>query len=569
MTGKSGRFSLLAVALLASAATAATIAAVNCDGSTSVPSSPVNQPESGLYDPLAFAYSQPRRFDVANREAPVPPMCYTKTDGVCNPCWTCHTAQHFSNHAADWVLQAEYTFSDTALTNHWSNLFRDNTADIANIADAEAFAWIRQDNYSPLVAALKARSDFPGYVPDLDFSLGFDAEGFAADGSGWRAIRYKPFLGTFWPTNGSTDDVMIRLPPAFRTDLTGKPSRAVYKANLAILEASMCGDPLVDKLNTASLATPIEPVDENAAGIDLDGDGTLATATLIRGLPPTYAGGASGIPAARYDYPEGTEFLHTVRNVDPDVPSMISARMKEVRYMVKRIRFDDWGTARVYEKEHEAKDNGILPQFSGGVDTGLLSDFGWQLQGFIEDQQGRLRLQSYEEHLFCMGCHGNIGVTVNQTFSFPRKLPGTAGWRHQDIRGIPDVPQRGHSKPETLLYFERACGGDEFRANDEILEKFYLAPGQPNAQEILRAAPGGDRDLAHLLFPSRERAIALNKAYMVLVRRQNFDRGRDAVIRAPSNVHQVIENPDAGLEANGRVFSDGRLWLDWNWQPDE
>jgi hypothetical protein len=56
--------------------------------------------------------------------------------------------------------------------------------------------------------------------------------------------------------------------------------------------------------------------------------------------------------------------------------------------------------------------------------VGLLNDFGWQLQGFIEDAEGRLRLQTQEEHLFCMGCHSNIGVTVDQTFSFPRKVPG-------------------------------------------------------------------------------------------------------------------------------------------------
>ncbi len=166
-----------------------------------------------------------------------------------------------------------------------------------------------------------------------------------------------------------------------------------------------------------------------------------------------------------------------------------------------------------------------------------------------------------------MGCHGNLGVTVNNTFAFARKVPGADGWRHQDIRGIPDVPQRGHDTPETLLYFERACGGDEFRANDEILERFYTAPGVPNVAEVLRAAPGGDRDLTHLVFPSRERALALTKAYMVLVRRQNFEQGRDPIVRPVTNVFPAIENEDAGLDANGKVFPDGRLWLDWNWQP--
>jgi hypothetical protein len=164
-----------------------------------------------------------------NFEAVVPPQCYTKTDGEANPCWTCHTSPIASNYLVDWSLQEEYAFSDFALTNHWTNLFADRAAVIASISDEVALGYIRTDNYTPLRQALQARQDYPGWVPDLDFEIGFDPEGFANDGSHWRAIRYKPFLGTFWPTNGSTDDVQIRLPAIFRTDAEGRPSRAVYK----------------------------------------------------------------------------------------------------------------------------------------------------------------------------------------------------------------------------------------------------------------------------------------------------------------------------------------------------
>ena len=118
----------------------------------------------------------------------------------------------------------------------------------------------------------------------------------------------------------------------------------------------------------------------------------------------------------------------------------------------------------------------------------MLNDFGWQLQGFIEDARGRLRVQTEEETRFCMGCHSTIGVTVDQTFSFARKVPGTAGWRHQDLRGILDVPQAGHPEPEILTYFKRVGGGDGFRANTEILDRFFPT-GALAVDKVLRAAP--------------------------------------------------------------------------------
>ena len=39
-----------------------------------------------------------------------------------------------------------------------------------------------------------------------------DAHAPESTGSDWRTVRYQPFPGAFWPTNGSTGDVFIRLP---------------------------------------------------------------------------------------------------------------------------------------------------------------------------------------------------------------------------------------------------------------------------------------------------------------------------------------------------------------------
>ncbi|MCA9716387.1 MAG: hypothetical protein KC468_17070, partial [Myxococcales bacterium] len=379
------------------------------------------------------------------------------------------------------------------------------------------------------------------------------------DGSGWRAFRYKPFLGTFWPTNGSADDVMIRLPDAFRQAADGAPSRAIYQINLAILEAAIAGDPAAGD----ELRWPTEALDETAAGVDLDGDGALTRgAVTLAGLPVSYVGGAAGWPVRRGVYPEGAEFLHSVRYLDPDAPSLIAPRMKELRYAKKVKELDRWAMIQAYERERDEKDEGRLPVYTGSPLVGLRNAFGWQLQGFIEDEAGRLRLQTHEEHLFCMGCHSTIGVTVDQTFAFARKLPGARGWAYQDLAGVPDVPQLGHARPEALVYFTRAGAGDEFRSNDELLARFF-PNGQLDEREVLRAAPGGDLDLRYLVTPSRARALALNRAAMVRARHQDYIHGRDPVLAPARNVHQVIENGSTGLAEQGRTYLDGRLRLDW------
>ncbi|MEW6775993.1 MAG: hypothetical protein AB1405_06855 [Bdellovibrionota bacterium] len=513
---------------------------------------------SSSYDPLAAARASLGKIE--NPEATVPPQCYTKTESLSNPCWTCHAKATPTNHKDDWKLQEEYAFSEFALTNHWKNLFRDNSSAIAEMSDEEILSYVREDNYTPLYEYAWG-TDYTGWRPDLDFRKGFDEESFARDGSEWRAFRYKPFLGTFWPTNGSTDDVFIRLPPMFRRDGGGNPSRDIYKINLALLETSL-GTPW-----DAPLERDVGPLNETLAGFDLDGSGAVGgTVTKVRALPASYVGGAAAVPIHRNLYPQGTEFLHTVRYIDPDAPSLLSARMKEVRYSRKFDFLEGWAIARVYENAFNEKEEGKLPGFGGSPLIGLRNDLGWLLQAFIEDGDGRLRAQTHEEHQFCMGCHTGIGVTVDQTFSFPRKVPGLAGWGWQDARGIKDVPQAGHGKPEILTYFERVKGGDEFRANAEVLGRFFPG-GVLDETEVRRAAPGGDKDIAHLVAPSRERALLLDKAYRALVLRQDFAHGRDAIASPPGNVHPNILNGSTGLAEAGIVHTDGVLWLDWNWQP--
>jgi len=488
-----------------------------------------------------------------NREAVIPPQCYTRTEGVHNPCYVCHQNQRSGgeNTMNDADLQVAYTFSDVGTTNHWLNLFENRSARVAAIGDEEILAWIDGDNYSELAGRLEA-AGFDGYVPDLagleQGAAAFDADGFARDGSGWVAFNYKPLPSTFWPTNGSTDDVMIRLPEAFRRAANGTPSRDAYRANLAILEANVKG-----------LATiEARPIDEAVVGADLDGDGVVGTATRLARIS-RFVGGASDHLLLSPLYPQGTEFLHTVRyvGIGADGTVGVSRRMKEVRYMRKSSIVPLAQLAELYREEQYAKEAGYLPGYINRWQQGLDNEMGWLVQGFIEDRNGRLRVQTYEETLFCMGCHTSLGATIDKTFAFPRKVDGAAGWGYIELRNMPDAPNVGETLGEIATYLERVGGGSEFRNNDEMVERWFAADGTLDRVRVAAA------DVYELIAPSRGRALALNKAYRTIVADQDYVFGRDAVIVPPSNVYDEVD-PETAPTLGADRFFEWDIRLDWD-----
>lgn len=490
-----------------------------------------------------------------NPEAVIPPQCYTRTEGRFNPCYTCHQthppASGRPNLMDDAHLQGVYAFSEVGIENHWSNLFVDRRAAIAAIPDAEIRAYVAIDNYTPLIETLRS-SDFRGWIPDLDDlaypERAFDREGRARDGSGWIAFQYKPLPSTFWPTNGSIDDVMIRLPPAFRQDAAGRPSWPVYLANLSMLEAAIKGMDAID--------TP--PIDEQALGVDLDGDGRLGRATRLI-TPGHYLGAARTIPVVRFLYPVGTEFLHTVRYLHVDGQGRIgpAPRMKEVRYLRKDRWVDPATLGALYDEEAWEKQQGFLPQIGWQGERGAVNGFGWRLLGFIEDATGNLRPQSHEETFFCKGCHSSIGATIDQTFAFPRKIPGVRGQGYVDLRGMPDAPSLGELEGEIRQYLRRVGGGDEFRANTEMRARWFGPDGQLDPARLNQA-----KDVYTLIVPSPERALALNKAYLTIVREQSFLKGRDATLVPAENVYREVDTEVPPLAPEHRVA--GNLLLDWD-----
>lgn len=521
-----------------------------------VPSRGIDLADRTLYNPAAY----------------IPSQCYTDTidaaEGVHNPCFTCHQPSQRPNYINDGDLQLSYDFAEPARENRWINLFRDRTEAVAGISDETIQAYVRTDNYfgsDGAITLARTLADPPpawdadgdgrwgGYVPDCWFD--FDAEGFdrRRDGTrtGWRAFAYYPFPGTFWPTNGSTDDVLIRLPAMFRADRTGTPDVTVYKVNLAIVEA-------VVRRRSVSLE---QTVDERALGVDLDKDGRLGrSARVVYDWAPlagrfmSYVGQAADA-LARGDvhlagglFPEGTEFLHTVRYIDVTEGGGIALapRMKELRYMRKRVwqSYADLEMGVLGEMLEQEAFPDRLALFFGNVERGLSNGFGWMIQGFIEDAEGALRPQTFEETVFCLGCHGGIGAVTDSVFSFPRRLgpdAHQAGWYHWNQKGLDGLaePQRSDGRFEYATYLRENGAGDEFRANTEVMDRFFADPQtgtlKPDAEAALRA------DISTLLYPSPARAQRLNKAYRVIVAEQSFIWGRDATIAPAETVHRRVD----------------------------
>ncbi len=518
------------------------------------------------------------RHIVNNKAAYIPAQCYTKTvgkdDKVHNPCFSCHTQGLAPNYINDSAFQMEYDFRTYSQTNRWSNLFKDRSADVAKISDAKILEYVRTSNYInekgeiPLanrLANVPAQWDvnkdgkWNGYTPDSYFN--FDKEGFDIapnqQDTGWRAFAYTPFFGTFWPTNGSTNDVMIRLPETMRQDDTGHYSRQVYKLNLAIVEA------MITRKNVA-----ISNTDEKLYQVDLNRNGVLDNATVViykwaptKGKKMSYVGMAKTLQQqdklhlAAGLYPEGTEFLHSVRYIDQKVDGgiQLANRLKELRYAKKTSwnKYSQLYNAAMGEELESAKFPDRLRTIIGDAEKGLINGLGWTYQGFIEDQAGALRPQNFEESMHCIGCHSGLGATTDSSFAFPRKLSAEhhqQGWFHWTQRGLhgvaePKFPDGSWQYTEYLLQNHSA---NEFRNNDEVIHKFFNADGSLKTAEVETLHD----DIGHLLLPSAERALTLNKAYKVIVDEQSYIYGRDSHVKPVTTSWDIVPiDEKTGIES--------------------
>jgi hypothetical protein len=493
-----------------------------------------------------------------NEEAPIPSQCYTKTEGINNPCYTCHQTYSTSvddsyrnNLRNDGANQGLYNFSDEGEINSWKNLFVNREPWVERISDEQIAQYIDQDNYSKLPKKLKA-SGWKGFIPDLkDYQLSneaFNDNGIAKDGSAWVAFNYKPFPGTFWPTNGATDDVLIRLSAEFR-QLNGEYNEDIYLINLSLVEMSIKQLTEVD----------IFPADEIQINRDLNLDGKLAANVEMLLAQTYFVGDANKIKVSQQQYPVNTEIMHSVRyvGINEKGETYIPQRMKELRYMTKTQLLNDSAIDSAYRRERKEKVDEQLPAYISVKERGFNNKFGWLIQGYIEDYDGELRPQSHEETFYCMGCHSAIGATIDQTFAFPRKVTGRAGWGYIDLKGMKDAPSKGQPEGEILQYLQINGGGSEFRENMEMHSKWYKADGTVDKEKVKQA------DVYELITPSKKRAYAMNKAYTQIVRTQSFIHGRDVNITPAINVHKTIDESVAPLKFEHRL-EGWDIRLDWS-----
>jgi hypothetical protein len=410
-----------------------------------------------------------------NEEPSIPPQCWIETGyGTQNACKYCHTDYLSSiRHGNAFPIgyqQILYSFPSPGLNQIlWQNIIhpqniekrlREEGIHIPDINDVD---YVRKDNWRPAFALARSNGNddwvnsddihsdwafFPALNPDYLFPYSdgdptsggthgyIDKEGFVKNQfdiyTGWRAINFFPYA-IFTPLTGSVSGIYIRLPEAFFS-VDGEIDIDIYKKNLSILERNIKNQGTEEKY---------------------------------------FLGDASGVAVKKGFYPVGTEFAHPLHyvdlkadgktgvnlaavsskgNYDYSFPGTRSKRVKEIRYMYKwkDVDLDD-----IAMDDHEEDGFGeyIGKEGQGWVDN----EGGWILAAYIEDRNGNLRPQTTEELVQCIGCHGNVGNTVDAVWSFQRKLPGEHGWREMDY-GAYDASNPGYSRLQDYLHENSGMG---------------------------------------------------------------------------------------------------------------
>lgn len=425
---------------------------LGCNSTKKEPYQPVVEIEQEQKIPMLPAKHSRTLFE--NPYANIPAQCYIETSyGTQNACLFCHsnaaaraqlgnTLPQAGASAIVGNLQLEYAFgAATEFTkspniNPWENTIMPYKVDEAvEVMGIDTDTWdmqkyIKEDNWqkaydtkkgSKVLSNSHTKDDEFRLFPALNPSaLPADDDGFVrtanteealfednkGNNTGWRSVNFMPY-GIFTPHTGSVSGIYIRMAPKFMKDTSGEYNLTVYKENLAILERA-----IQDRL---------EEGDDFFKGLAKDED-------TDRGL-----------------FPLGTEFAHPLHYVDIEAdgtssrfPGLRANRVKEIRYMYK---YKMYYPGEVVAKEEDA------PLFYNKNESWIENGAGWYLSAFIEDKDGKLRGQSPEELMQCVGCHSSTygfepehfssgtGNTIDSVWSFSRKFAGALGWREMDYLG--------------------------------------------------------------------------------------------------------------------------------------
>lgn len=146
------------------------------------------------HDPLERAREELGRAESVQPE--VPAICFGRDVFANQACAACH----------------ERALGAPERESPWKNAQEDPRALVDEISEFGIVSWIRQDNYDALRREMTMPSDYVGVRPDIDLRAGFDRDGLARDGSGWRAARVPSAPELSWPDGQSTSEVLYRLP---------------------------------------------------------------------------------------------------------------------------------------------------------------------------------------------------------------------------------------------------------------------------------------------------------------------------------------------------------------------
>ncbi len=581
-----------------------------------------------------------------NEEPTIPAQCWIETSyGTQNACKYCHTNYLTEiKHGNNWPIaedQILFSFPSPDLNKVlWTNIIHpeeiikrleEENISLPQTDDPAILTYIRGDNWIATYNIARGNGDdswnnlshadsefqlFPALNPDDLFPYSeenptdsgthgyVDQEGFVKNKNneytGWRAVNFFPYA-IFTPLTGSVSGIYIRLPREFMAK-EGEVDIEIYKKNLDLLV-------------------------KNIKNMQFDSE--------------YYYGAASGIKVDKGFYPVGTEFAHPLHYVDLNAdsecgtdldglnnndskdyefPGTRSKRVKEIRYMYKwkNVTIED-----IAPKEEEEEEAGriIGKEWKGWIDNNA----GWVISAYIEDREGNLRPQTTEELCQCLGCHGEVGNTIDSVWSFQRKLPAELGWQEMnygyykksrpDKTKLQDYYNQNIEMGELEYFYYTVVGADLFgimpveieeelikyveennlvkelalkndlniifdddklkntakdKRKEVLLERAQIMRHYASSRSYLYHDPAsGNYYIKGNIFYPFEKTMKANIAgYMRIVLDQSFNLGKNIFGTQPGHIPFTFRSDGTVVDAEGKVIPVGAVIVSRPWGED-
>jgi hypothetical protein len=578
-----------------------------------------------------------------NEEPTIPAQCWIETSyGTQNACKYCHTNYLTEiKHGNNWPIaedQILFSFPSPDLNKVlWTNIIKpeeiikrleEENISIPQPGDPAILTYIRANNWIAtyniargngddswnnisnadsefqLFPALNPNDLFPYYEenPTDNGTHGYvDQEGFVKDKNdeytGWRAVNFFPYA-LFTPLTGSVSGIYIRLPREFMTK-ESEVDIDIYKKNLELLV-------------------------KNIKNMEFESE--------------YYYGAASGIKVLKGFYPGGTEFAHPLHYVDLNAdnecgteldglnnndskdyefPGTRSKRVKEIRYMYK---WKDVTIEDIAPKEEEEEEAGriIGKEWKGWIDNNA----GWVISAYIEDREGNLRPQTTEELCQCLGCHGEVGNTIDSVWSFQRKLPAELGWQEMnygyykksraDKTKLQDYYNQNMEMGELEYFYYTVVGADLFgimpaeieeelikyaeesnlvkelalknnlniifdddklkntakdKRKEVLLERAQIMRHYASSRSYLYHDPasGNYYIKGNIFYPFVETMKANIAGYMRIVLDQSFNLGKNVFGTQPGHIPFTFRSDGTVVDADGKIIPVGSVIISRPW----